>query len=68
MHRQMGHPSIEETLLPESLGKNRRLEQIGEEEDWEKFAMLVEGIYSAAKGRPSYPALMMVKVVLLEQW
>ncbi len=53
MHRQMGHPSIEETLLPESLGKNRRLERIGEEEDWEKFAMLVEGIYFAAEGRPA---------------
>ncbi len=52
MHRQMGHPSIEETLLPESLGKNRPLERIGEE-DWEKFAMLVEGIYFAAEGGPA---------------
>ena len=68
MHRNMGHPSLAETLLPEGLGRNRRLERIDEEVDWERFAVLVEGIYSAGEGRPSYPPLMMVKVLLLEQW
>ena len=68
MHRDMGHPSLAETLLPEGLGRNRRLERIDEEVDWERFAVLVEGIYSAGEGRPSYPPLMMVKVLLLEQW
>ncbi len=68
MHRQIGQPSLVETLLPETLGRNERLERIGEEVDWERFAMLVEGIYSADEGRPSYPPLMMVKVLLLEQW
>ena len=68
MHRQIGHPSLAETLLPEHLGRNRRLERIDEEVDWERFAELVEGIYSAEEGRPSYPPLMMVKVLLLEQW
>ena len=68
MHRQIGQPSLAETLLPETLGRNERLERIGEEVDWERFAMLVEGIYSADEGRPSYPPLMMVKVLLLEQW
>ncbi len=68
MHRQIGQPSLAETLLPETLGRNERLERVGEEVDWERFAMLVEGIYSADEGRPSYPPLMMVKVLLLEQW
>ena len=68
MHRRMGSPSLAETLLPEGLGRNRRLERIDEEVDWEKFAGLVEGIYSACEGRPSYPPLMMVKALLLEQW
>ena len=61
MHRQIGQPSLAETLLPETLGRNERLERIGEEVNWERFAMLVEGIYSADEGRPSYPPLMMVK-------
>lgn len=68
MHRQMGQPSLAESLLPQTLGRNERLERIGEEVDWERFAVLVEGIYSAGEGRPSYPPLMMVKVLLLEQW
>lgn len=68
MHRQIGQPTLAETLLPEHLGRNRRLERIDEEVDWEKFARLVEGIYAAEEGRPSYPPLMMVKVLLLEQW
>ena len=68
MHRQMGQTSLAESLLPQSLGRNERLERIGEEVDWERFAFLVEGVYSADEGRPSYPPLMMVKVLLLEQW
>ena len=68
MHRQIGHPSLAETLLPQALGRNGSLERIDEEVDWEKFGTLVEGIYSAEEGRPSYPPLMMVKVLLLEQW
>ena len=68
MHRQMGQPSLAESLLPRTLGRNERLERIGEEVDWERFAVLVDGVYSADEGRPSYPPLMMVKVLLLEQW
>ena len=68
MHRQMGQPSLVETMLPQTLGRNQRLERIDEEVDWERFAVLVKGIYDAVEGRPSYPPLMMVKVLLLEQW
>ena len=68
MHRQMGQPSLAESLLPQTLGRNERLERIGDEVDWERFAALVDGVYSEGEGRPSYPPLMMVKVLLLEQW
>ena len=59
MHRHMGQPSLAESLLPQTLGRNERLE---------RFASLVEEIYSSVGGRPSYPPLTMVKVLLLEQW
>ncbi len=68
MHRQMGQPSLAETLLPEKLGRNTRLERIGAEIDWDRFARLVDDIYSAPEGRPSYPPLTMVKILLLQQW
>ena len=47
MHRQMGQPSLAESLLPQTLGRNERLDRIAEEVDWDRFALLVDGIYSA---------------------
>ena len=68
MHRQMGQPSLVESLLPETLGRNDRLERIGREIEWDGFDALVAGVYSAPEGRPSYPPLTMVKILLLQQW
>ena len=68
MHRQIGQPSLAESLLPQTLGRNERLERIAGEFDWDRFASLLEDIYSSSEGRPSYPPLTMVKVLLLEQW
>ena len=68
MHREMGQPSLAESLLPETLGRNDRLERIDEVVDWERLGRLVSGVYSAREGRPSYPPVMMVKVLLLQQW
>ena len=68
MHRETGRPSLAESLLPETLGANGRLERIDDAVDWGRLAQLVAGVYAASEGRPSYPPLMMVKVLLLEQW
>lgn len=68
MHRQMGQPSLAESLLPQTLGRNERLERIADEFDWDRFDSLVEDIHSSGEGRPSYRPLTMVKVLLLEQW
>ena len=68
MQRDMGRPSLAEFLLPEKLGHNERLERIDEAVDWERLGGVVAGIYASREGRPSYPPLTMVKVLLLEQW
>ena len=36
--------------------------------DWERLGQVVAGVHAAARGRPSYPPLLMVKVLLLQQW
>ena len=59
----MRQPSLAESLLPETLGHNERLERIAD-----RFGRLLARVHSALEGRPSYPPLMMVKVLLLEQW
>ena len=68
MHREMAQPSLVESLLPETLGRNERLERIDEVVDWQRLGCLVSGVYSAREGRPSYPPVMMVKALLLQQW
>lgn len=68
MHQEMGRPSLSEYMLPEGLGQNERLERIDAAVDWERLGELVAGIYASERGRPSYPPLVMVKVLLLQQW
>ena len=65
IHQDMGNPGLAESLLPESLGQNSRLERISEIVEWERFEGLVLGVYSAREGRPSYPPLTMVKELLV---
>jgi hypothetical protein len=57
-----------EAFLPEQVGRNERLERIDEVVDWNEIAKLVENIYSAREGKPIYTPLMMVKVLILQQW
>lgn len=49
-------------------GRNDSLERIAKLLDWAAIATLVQAVYSAPKGRPSYPPLVMVKALLLAQW
>ena len=68
MHREMGQPSLAESLLPQTLGRNERLERIDDVVDWQRLGRLVSEVYSAREGRPSCPPVMMVKALLLQQW
>ena len=68
MHRQLGDASFADALLPEKVGRNARLEQVDAVLDWEPLAEVVSALYAAPEGRPSYPPLLMVKVLLLQQW
>ena len=68
MHRKMDQPSFADVYVSGNLGQNESLERIDRTVDWEGFRRLVQGVHGATEGRPSYPPLMMVKVLLLEQW
>src|ERR1700721_3356058 len=51
-------------------GSRRRggLDEIGRSLDWSAFARLLGVIPVSAKGAPSFPPLMMFKVLLLQRW
>lgn len=68
MHRSSGQGHLGQAWLSGDLGRNRRLERIGELFDWRAMEALVADLYSARSGRPSWPPLMMLKALLLQQW
>jgi IS5 family transposase len=68
MHRSSGQGDLGEAWLSRKLGRNVRLERIAEAFDWLAIERLVSGVYAARSGRPSWPPLMMVRALLLQQW
>lgn len=49
-------------------GGSPRLQRIDALMDWAALERLLAPIYARSTGRPSYPVLSMLKVVLLQQW
>lgn len=68
MHRSSGQGDLGQAWLSPKLGRNVRLEKIAAAFDWGSVEDLVAGVYGAKTGRPSWPPLMMVKALLLQQW
>ena len=68
MHRSSGQGDLGRAWLSPQLGRNVRLERIGRVFDWNAVEALVAEVYAAKTGRPSWPPLMMVKALLLQQW
>ena len=68
MHRTSHPPELMDAWLPERVGRNARLERLTDLIDWAPLEALVADLHAAPVGRPSYPPLLMVKVLLLQQW
>ena len=68
MHRSTRSPELIDAWLPPRVGRNARLERLSELIDWAPLEALVADLHAAPRGRPSYPPLLMVKVLLLQQW
>lgn len=66
MHRERSQRGFAEALVVG--GGNARLELIDGTLDWAPIEQLLRPIYAAATGRPAYPRLAMLKVVLLQSW
>ena len=68
MHRSTQPPELLDAWLPPRIGRNARLERLTDLIDWTPLEALVADLHAAPVGRPSYPPLLMVKVLLLQQW
>lgn len=67
-HRELSQLSLADGIVHGLAGSNARLERIDGLLDWSAFEARLSVIYSARKGRPSYPPLTMFKGLLLQQW
>lgn len=66
MHREVGQGSLAEALVVG--GGNARLERIAGLIEWDRLGALVGKVYGSKTGRPSYPPLVLLKVLLLQGW
>ena len=65
---ETGAPSMTDVLIPDRMGRNERLERLDAVIDWDRVDGLLSDVHSSQDGRPGYPPLIMVKVMLLQQW
>jgi IS5 family transposase len=68
MRRELGQLSLADGLVDGGAGRNRQLERIAALVDWAAFARLLDDVYAAPLGRPSYGPLVLLKSLLLQQW
>jgi transposase, IS5 family len=59
---------LAEAFLHPSVGRNLQLETIAKRIDWRVVEASMRNLRSGERGSPPYPALMMVKALLLQQW
>ena len=68
MHKKTGSPELWDGVIATKPGLNEELDRIGAAIDWSLVGVIVDELHSSRRGRPSYPPLVMVKVLLLQQW
>ena len=64
--RVTGQASFVDAWLPEGLGSNARLERLSELVKWYRFEKLLSRMRHDGPGRPGYPALLLLKGLLLQ--
>lgn len=68
MRRDLRQISLADGLVNQRAGRNDWLGKIDKIIDWSGIACILSEIYSSDEGRPSYPVLSLVKLLLLQQW
>ena len=56
-----------DVLVPDRMDCNERLQRLDAAIDWDRVDALLADVHASSEGRPAYPPLLMVKVMLLQQ-
>ena len=68
MRRDLRQASFADGPVNQRAGRNGWLDEIGKLINWSAVMTLLDPIYASDEGRPSYPLLTYVKLLLLQQW
>jgi IS5 family transposase len=68
MRRNLRQMSLADGLINQRAGRNTWLTELDKLIDWSSLDRLLSPIYGSDEGRPSYPVLTLVKLLLLQQW
>ena len=68
MRRDLRQVSFADGLVNQRAGRNSWMDEIDKLIDWSAVVKLLDRIYGSDEGRPSYPLLTYVKLLLLQQW
>lgn len=68
MQMRAGQGSLDEGLRPTWFGRDERLERIKASIDWDALGALLGEVHRAEEGRPAFPTIPMVRVLLLQRW
>ncbi|MBF0465702.1 MAG: IS5 family transposase [Nitrospirae bacterium] len=67
-HKALNQLSFAGALIKTKAGLNQTLDEIDKKIDWKGFEKILKKLHSSNRGRPSYPPLMMLKCMLLQNW
>jgi len=60
--------SFADGLINQRAGRNEWLDDIVKLIDWSALDRVLSPIYASAEGRPAYPVLTLIRLLLLQQW
>src|SRR5512132_752862 len=66
--RDLRQVSFADGLVNQRAGRNSWMDEIDKLIDWSAVVKLLDRFYGSDEGRPSYPLLTYVKLLLLQQW
>jgi transposase, IS5 family len=68
MRRDLRQASFADGLINQRAGRNEWLDDIVKLIDWSALDRVLSPIYASAEGRPAYPVLTLIRLLLLQQW
>jgi IS5 family transposase len=68
MARRESQRGVAEAFMHPSVGRNAKLDEFLQRLDWGQVEAVLGALRSGRRGAPPFPALMMFKALLLQQW